>query len=245
MLSDLDAQNWEVLFGAPINSHRASIGLSLVHDVRRFMFTDHPWLAADPTLGPGAADPAVMRTSAWILPDERSLRPSWWRSWTPAHRRCTWASAVCALCRTAPGPPSRQSARRAAVRSSPTGWADLALIDDGDDCFAVGEVNQQTLFGRMAAVVQHGGAGTTTTGCSGGHSPGGGAPGGGPVVLGRPGGRPGHRRDTRRSDSDHRVPVSSAQDGPDPRDPRTSDRRGRHDPHRRGPGLPKVTRGAK
>jgi vancomycin aglycone glucosyltransferase len=43
------------------------------------------------------------------------------------------------------------------------GWADLALIDDRDDCFAVGEVNQQALFGRVAAVVHHGGAGTTTT----------------------------------------------------------------------------------
>jgi UDP:flavonoid glycosyltransferase YjiC (YdhE family) len=41
------------------------------------------------------------------------------------------------------------------------GWADLALIDDGDDCFAVGEVNHQVLFGRVAAVVHHGGAGTT------------------------------------------------------------------------------------
>jgi vancomycin aglycone glucosyltransferase len=32
----------------------------------------------------------------------------------------------------------------------------------------------------------------------------------------QPGGRPGHRRGTRRSDSDHRVPVRRAQDGPDP-----------------------------
>jgi hypothetical protein len=38
---------------------------------REFMFTDHSWLAADPTLGPGTADPAVMWTAAWILPDER------------------------------------------------------------------------------------------------------------------------------------------------------------------------------
>jgi vancomycin aglycone glucosyltransferase len=43
------------------------------------------------------------------------------------------------------------------------GWAGLALIDDRDDCFAVGEVNQQALFGRVAAVIHHGGAGTTTT----------------------------------------------------------------------------------
>ncbi|MFG1708403.1 hypothetical protein ACFLIM_34885 [Nonomuraea sp. M3C6] len=43
------------------------------------------------------------------------------------------------------------------------GWADLALIDDRDDCFVVCEVNQQALFGQVAAVVHHGGAGTTTT----------------------------------------------------------------------------------
>lgn len=43
------------------------------------------------------------------------------------------------------------------------GWADLGLIDDDDDCFVTGEVNQQALFGRVAAVVHHGGAGTTAT----------------------------------------------------------------------------------
>jgi vancomycin aglycone glucosyltransferase len=54
----------------------------------------------------------------------------------------------------------RAQGRRAVVLR---GWADLALIDDRDDCFVVGEVNQQALFGRVAAVVHHGGAGTTTT----------------------------------------------------------------------------------
>ncbi|MFI1066006.1 MULTISPECIES: glycosyltransferase [Streptomyces] len=43
------------------------------------------------------------------------------------------------------------------------GWAGLAPIDDADDCFLVGEVNQQALFARVATVVHHGGAGTTTT----------------------------------------------------------------------------------
>jgi vancomycin aglycone glucosyltransferase len=42
------------------------------------------------------------------------------------------------------------------------GWAELALVDDREDCFIVGEVNQQALFPRVAAVVHHGGAGTTT-----------------------------------------------------------------------------------
>ena len=53
----------------------------------------------------------------------------------------------------------RAQGRRALVSR---GWAGLALIDGRDDCFAVGEVNQQALFGRVAAVVHHGGAGTTT-----------------------------------------------------------------------------------
>ncbi len=43
------------------------------------------------------------------------------------------------------------------------GWASLTPIDDAEDCFAVGEVNQQALFPRVAAVIHHGGAGTTTT----------------------------------------------------------------------------------
>jgi vancomycin aglycone glucosyltransferase len=43
------------------------------------------------------------------------------------------------------------------------GWAGLGVTDDQDDCFVVGEVNQQDLFARVAAVVHHGGAGTTTT----------------------------------------------------------------------------------
>lgn len=43
------------------------------------------------------------------------------------------------------------------------GWAGLAPVDDQDDCFLVGEVNQQALFKRVSAVIHHGGAGTTTT----------------------------------------------------------------------------------
>jgi vancomycin aglycone glucosyltransferase len=52
VLNDLDAQNWNALFGPAINDHRASLDLSPVEDVGAFMFTDRPWLAADPTLGP-------------------------------------------------------------------------------------------------------------------------------------------------------------------------------------------------
>ncbi len=55
--------------------NRASIGLPPVDNVRHFILTDHPWLAADPTLVPWQepADLDVAHTGAWILPDERPL----------------------------------------------------------------------------------------------------------------------------------------------------------------------------
>ena len=41
------------------------------------------------------------------------------------------------------------------------GWADLDLVDDATDCIAIGDVSHDLLFPRVAAVVHHGGAGTT------------------------------------------------------------------------------------
>ncbi|MGH9028875.1 MAG: glycosyltransferase, partial [Acidimicrobiales bacterium] len=42
LLIDPDAQSRNARFGAPINTHRASIDLPPVDDVREFMYTDHP-----------------------------------------------------------------------------------------------------------------------------------------------------------------------------------------------------------
>src|SRR5262245_47285433 len=53
---------------------------------------------------------------------------------------------------------ARALGRRAIVSR---GWAELELIDGSPDCIAVDDVNQQALFPRVAAVVHHGGAGTT------------------------------------------------------------------------------------
>ena len=165
VLWDLNAQVANELFGEALNIRRASIGLSPVDNVYRYGFTDHPWLAADPTLGPWQepADLDVMQTGAWILPDERALPAelvAFLNAGTPpvyvgfgSMRAPTDIARVAIEAIRAQG-------RRAIVAR---GWADLALIDNRDDCFAVGEVNQQALFARVAAVVHHGGAGTTTT----------------------------------------------------------------------------------
>ncbi len=166
VLNDLDAQNWNALFGPPINSHRASIDLPPVDDVREFMFTDHPWLAADPTLGPWqeTLDLDVVQTGAWILPDERPL-PAELVAFLDAGEPPVYVGF--GSMRSLPEDIARVAIE--AIRAQGRrvlvghGWADLALVDDRDDCFVVGEVNQQALFARVAAVVHHGGAGTTTT----------------------------------------------------------------------------------
>jgi vancomycin aglycone glucosyltransferase len=165
VLWDVDAERVQALYGAPLNAHRASIGLPPVDNVRDHVFTDQPWLAADPTLSPwpGSPDLDVVQTGAWILPDERPL-PAELEAFLDAGAPPVYVSmgsvrAPADVARVAIEA-VRAHGRRALVGR---GWADLALIDERDDCFAVGDVNQQALFGRVAAVVHHGGAGTTTT----------------------------------------------------------------------------------
>ncbi|WP_174889810.1 glycosyltransferase [Acrocarpospora pleiomorpha] len=166
-LWDLDAQNVNALFGAALNTNRASIGLPPVDNVRDYVIGDRPWLATDPILDPwqGTPDLDVVQTGAWILPDARPLpaelvafldagTPPVYVGFGSMPMRASTDVAKVAI------EAVRAHGRRVVVAR---GWADLALIDDRDDCFIVGEVNQQALFGRVAAVVHHGGAGTTTT----------------------------------------------------------------------------------
>ncbi|MFD1326083.1 glycosyltransferase, partial [Micromonospora sonneratiae] len=167
VLWDLDAQSNNVLFGAALNTNRASIGLPPVDNVRDYVIGDQPWLATDPILDQWLepADFDVVQTGAWILPDERPLPAelvTFLEAGTPPvyvgfgsmpMRAATDVARVAIEAIRAQG-------RRAVVAR---GWADLDLIDDRDDCFVVGEVNQQALFGRVAAVVHHGGQGTTMT----------------------------------------------------------------------------------
>ena len=165
VLWQVDAERVNALYGAPLNMHRASIGLPPVDNVRDYVLTDRPWLAADPTLGPWPepADLDVVRIGAWIMPDARPLPPdleAFLDAGTPPVYMSMGSMRVSDDLVRVGIEAIRERGRRVIVGR---GWADLALIDDRDDCFAVGEVNQQALFGRVAAVVHHGGAGTTTT----------------------------------------------------------------------------------
>jgi vancomycin aglycone glucosyltransferase len=132
--------------------------------VRSHIFTDEPWLAADPTLvpWPEPSDQAVVQTGAWILPDQRQMstevetfleagEPPVYFGFGSIRAPQDLSNNMIQA--------ARAHGRRAIVSR---GWADLSLEDDGPDCLLIGEVNQQALFKRVAAVVHHGGAGTTT-----------------------------------------------------------------------------------
>jgi vancomycin aglycone glucosyltransferase len=159
-----DAAVFNDSFGAALNSHRASLGLAPVSDVRSHIFTDRPWLAADPVLAPWPepTDQAVFQTGAWILPDERPLSPPL-EEFLDAGERPVYFGFGSIRAPQGVSQVMVRSARalgRRAIISR--GRADLSLPEDAPDCLAIGEVNQQALFKRVAAVVHHGGAGTTT-----------------------------------------------------------------------------------
>ncbi|ATL32988.1 glycosyltransferase [Streptomyces formicae] len=166
-LWERDAQDVQDVFGEAINTHRASVGLPPLDAIRDHVFTDRPWLASDPTLAPWQrpADLDVVQTGAWVLPDERPL-PADLEKFLDAGEPPVYVGFGSIPMRD-PGDVARATVEairargRRAVLSR--GWADLALVDDQDDCFVVGEANHQALFRRAAAVVHHGGAGTTTT----------------------------------------------------------------------------------
>jgi vancomycin aglycone glucosyltransferase len=161
-----NAQAMNALFGEGVNAHRAAIGLPTLDNVRDHVFTRRPWLASDPVLSPWQPTDLVdtLQTGAWILPDPRPLSAELEAflagGAAPVHvgfgsmALIGWEDAARMAIAAV-----RAQGRRIVLAQ---GWANLAPIDDGQDCFAVGEVNQQALFGRVAAVVHHGGAGTTT-----------------------------------------------------------------------------------
>ncbi|MGI5203954.1 glycosyltransferase [Spirillospora sp. CA-108201] len=105
----------------------------------------------------------VVQTGAWVMPDERPL-PQGLEAFLDAGAPPVFAGfgSVAARAPKNLGQMAVEACRahgRRVVLAG--GWAREA--GEADDCFVVGEVNQQALFGRVAAVVHHGGAGTTAT----------------------------------------------------------------------------------
>ena len=163
----IDAERVDALYREPLNTHRAALGMPPVDNVRDHVFTAQPWLAADPVLWPfeDALGFDPVQIGAWIMPDDRPL-PSDLVEFLEAGEPPVYVGFGSMRMAGAPDAAAvaveaiRAHGRRALVSR---GWADLALVDEKDDCLAVGEANHRELFRHVAAVVHHGGAGTTTT----------------------------------------------------------------------------------
>jgi len=146
-----------------VNRNRSQLGLAPIDDVLRHNITDQPWLAADAVLAPvpAASGMTIIETGSWILDDStslaRELEAFLDAGEPPIYLGFGSMPAPEGVSRTLVDA-ARLVGRRAILSQ---GWAELGLIDDAPDCIAIGDVNQQALFPRVAAVVHHGGAGTT------------------------------------------------------------------------------------
>lgn len=162
-LWEKDAARWNAQWKDILNAHRMRLRLDPVSEVRSHILTDQPWLACDPTLGPWSdpADQLVFQTGAWFLKDERPLDPEL-EAFLEAGDPPIYFGFGSIHAPQGLSEMMIQSARALGYRAILLrGWADLSLVDNEPDCIAIGEVNHRALFKRVAAVVHHGGAGTT------------------------------------------------------------------------------------
>jgi vancomycin aglycone glucosyltransferase len=132
--------------------------------VRTHVFTDHPWLAADPALAPwpDPDDASVLQSGAWLWEDDRLLSPEL-ESFVDGGAPPVYFGFGSMRAQPNLAREMVAAARALGLRAILSrGWADLTLEDAGPDVLTIGEVNVRALFPRVAAIVHHGGAGTTT-----------------------------------------------------------------------------------
>jgi vancomycin aglycone glucosyltransferase len=157
------AKAWNERALERINHNRDRLGMAPIDDVLDYVLTDHTWLAADAILAPVPATPGreIFQTGAWVLADDRPLSADvnafLEGGAPPVLVGFGSMPAAGEMSRLLIGA-ARAVGRRIIVSR---GWADLDLIDDAPDCLAMGDVSYDRLFPRVAAVVHHGGAGTT------------------------------------------------------------------------------------
>jgi len=159
-----DAERWAERWGPALNMHRAALGFPPVTDVRGHILTEKPWLAADATLAPWpeTTGPEVFQSGAWILPDPSPLSPELEAFLDAAEPPVYFGFGSVRVPQDLGRlmvEACRAMGRRVIVLR---GWAELDPPGAGSGGLSIGEVNQQSLFKRVAAVVHHGGAGTTT-----------------------------------------------------------------------------------
>lgn len=156
---------WNLATLGPLNRARRKLGLAPVKNVWREVLGQQPMLATDPTLAPipsGHPFP-VSQTGPLLLDDvgELSAPMEAFLSSGPAPIYVGFGSM------SDPNPERTtrrivEAVKRAGVRAVVSrGWAGLGVKEVPDSIYFAGPEPHSKLFPRCAAVVHHGGAGTT------------------------------------------------------------------------------------
>ena len=154
------------VFKATLNEERAKLGLDPVPNVRDYVFTDRPWLAADPVIAPAFPRDGmqVVQTGAWMLSDDQTALPADLENFLADGAPPLYLGFGSMRASEQTARVLIEAARALGLRSILSqGWANLLPGDPGNDCLSIGDVNHGKLFPRAAAIVHHGGAGTTAT----------------------------------------------------------------------------------
>ncbi len=162
----LNSLGWNLAFRGPLSRMRARAGLGPVEDLWRHLWGEEAWIAADPALAPLPADaeiPAV-QTGCWWLPEPEPISAE-----TAAFLARGPAPVFLGFGSMGDPNPSRTTAtvleavRRAGVRAIVSrGWAKLDAAAPSSNVHFAGPEPHGKLFARCAAIVHHGGAGTTS-----------------------------------------------------------------------------------
>jgi vancomycin aglycone glucosyltransferase len=150
-----------------VNRRREALGLAPVRDFYSYLRSPRPLLAADPQLAPLPDDVAFdVETVGFLAPPGEGRLPEKLESFLAAGPAPVYLGFG-----SMPDPdPARttrqvlEAVRHLGVRAVVSeGWAGLGRAPLPEGVTTVGAVPHGLLFPRMAAIVHHGGAGTTST----------------------------------------------------------------------------------
>ena len=160
----LAKRRWNGLFGAALNEQRELLNLPPIEDVPAYIRTSRPWLAFDSALAPVQKIPGVelVQAGAWLLPNSEPL-PAALEAFLAEGEAPIYFGYGSMRAGSGTGRIMVEAARKLGYRAVLLkGWAGLEIEDSDKDCIVVDNVNHEQLFPRVAAIVHHGGAGTTT-----------------------------------------------------------------------------------
>ncbi len=155
------------LLRGDLNRHRAALGLGPVSDTYRYLTTERILLATDAALAPAPDDaPVQVDQVGYLLPKDETPLPPKLESFLQAGPPPVYLGFG-SMMDSDPAGTTRlllDAIERAGCRAIlARGWAGLGDGPLPDSVFGAGPLPHASLFPRVAAVVHHGGAGTTAT----------------------------------------------------------------------------------